>query len=261
MSLQVIIPDCIWCADYTIRYFGCVFEARMTLVRLDGNRLWIHSPGPIDETLQREIAALGTVKYLIAPGTFHYMHLAAAQTLYPNAETFICPGLPKKRPELRYDHLLEDRPHVYWAQELDQVIIRGALLISEVAFYHRASRTLILVDVIENFTDQTEGVNWQLRLWFSMIFFMWGRPKPAPEYQLSWYRPGLARRCFERILLWDFDRIIVAHGDLIDKDARDLAEKAWRAPLRRMPLWNIAVGFGIIAAIIQLARSVARFFN
>ncbi len=95
---------------------------------------------------------------MVAPGTFHHLHLEAAQVELPDTETYICPGLQRKRPKLQYEHLLEDQPQAPWAEELDQVIIRGALLISEVAFFHRSSRTLIVVDAIENFTDQTEGV-------------------------------------------------------------------------------------------------------
>jgi hypothetical protein len=30
---------------------------------------------------------------------------------------------------------------------------------------------------------------------------------------------------------WDFGAIIIAHGDLIEADARQVAEKAWAKPL------------------------------
>ena len=60
---------------------------------------------------------------------------------------------------------------------------------------------------------------------------MWENPKPAPEYQLGWKDKKAACRSLMKILEWDFDRIIIAHGDLIEENARQVALKAWRRPL------------------------------
>jgi hypothetical protein len=60
---------------------------------------------------------------------------------------------------------------------------------------------------------------------------MWENPKPAPEYQLGWKDKKAARRSLMKILEWDFDRIIIAHGDLIEENARQVALNAWRRPL------------------------------
>ena len=60
---------------------------------------------------------------------------------------------------------------------------------------------------------------------------MWDHPKPAPEYQLGWKDKVAARKSLERILDWDFERIILSHGDLIDDEAKAIAQKAWKAPL------------------------------
>ncbi len=114
---------------------------------------------------------------------------------------------------------------------LDQVLVRGNKLIWEVAFYHRASKTLLLTDLIENFTDQTSNVNWVLKLWWKAVFHMWDNPKPAPEYQMGWKDKAAARKSLQRILDWDFDKIIMAHGDLIETDAKERAAEAWKKPL------------------------------
>jgi len=60
---------------------------------------------------------------------------------------------------------------------------------------------------------------------------MWGTAKPAPEYQLGWSDKKAARASLRRILRWDFERVIVAHGDLIEADSHNAVEKAWRQPL------------------------------
>ena len=40
-----------------------------------------------------------------------------------------------------------------------------------------------------------------------------------------------SREALERILAWDFDRVVIAHGDLIERDAKSVLRRAWRATL------------------------------
>ena len=64
---------------------------------------------------------------------------------------------------------------------------------------------------------------------------MWNNPKPAPEYQLGWRDKAAARAALSNMLLWDFERVILAHGDLIETDARRTVEQAWKIPLNSAP--------------------------
>ncbi len=224
-------PGRIWLKEYPIRYAGCRFNARMTVIRLDDGRLFLHSPCQIDAGTKAEIAALGPVAFIIAPGDYHYLYVESAQDAFPDAETLICPGVERKRPEISYTRMLDDEPDPALAEEFDQVLMRGSRFIREVAFFHRATKNLILVDLIENNGDDTAKVNLLMRFWWKFVFRMWNRPKPAPEYQLGWKDKAAARRSFERILEWDFNKIIIAHGDLIEEDARQIARTAWQSVL------------------------------
>ncbi len=56
---------------------------------------------------------------------------------------------------------------------------------------------------------------------------MWNRPRPAPEYRLGWSDRQAAAKSLRLILAWDFDRIVLSHGDLIERSAREVAIKAW----------------------------------
>ncbi|MBW2719758.1 MAG: hypothetical protein JRD94_14790, partial [Deltaproteobacteria bacterium] len=95
------------------------------------------------------------------------------------------------------------------ADQIDQVLVRGNRFMWEVAFFDRASKTLILTDLIENIGDQTEGTDWVLKLWWKAVMHMWDKPRPAPEYQMGWKDKAAAKRSLERILEWDFDRIVM----------------------------------------------------
>lgn len=231
MGLTELITDQIWIQEYPVHYAGCDFNARMSVIRLPDSALLLHSPCEIDSPTKKVISALGDVAYIIAPGSYHHLYIPSAQAAFPQAETYICPGIERKRPEIDFDWFLADQPPENWANTLDQVLVRGNKYIWEVAFLHKPSRTLLLVDLIENFTDQTPNVNWQLKLWWKVVFHMWDHPKPAPEYQLGWKDKAAASKSLKRILDWDFERIILSHGDLIDKDAKVIAQEAWKATL------------------------------
>ena len=224
-------PGRIWLKEYPVHYAGTRFNARMTVVRLASGALFIHSPCDLDPETRNAIEQLGPVAFIVAPGTYHYLHLSSAQHAFPEAETFICPGIERKNPRIEFDWLLADRPDPRWADDFDQVLVRGSKYIWEVAFFHKNTRTLLLVDLIENFTDATQDVSLSLKLWWKMVFRMWDKPKPAPEYQLGWKDKKAAAQSLEKILHWDFERIIMSHGDLIESEAKNAARTAWRNPL------------------------------
>ena len=221
----------IWIKEYPVHYAGTKFNARMTVIRLSNDNLFIHSPCEIDDHTKAVIESLGKVEFIVAPGSYHYFYISSAQKAFPEAETFICSGIERKQPELEFDWFLGDRPDPRWENDFEQILVRGNKYIWEMAFFHKFTRTLILVDLIENFTDETEDVSWTLELWWKAVFHMWDNPKPAPEYQLGWKDKKAARKSLRRILDWDFTRIIISHGDLIEENAKEVALHAWRQPL------------------------------
>jgi hypothetical protein len=230
--LQEIVPEQIWLREYPIRYMGIRVNARMTIIRLSDGGVLIHSPCHFDEDLARAVSNLGPVKAIIAPGNFHHLHVPSCQAAYPRAKTYACPGVEKRAPKLHYDELLTDEAPALWAGDLSQVLLRGVSYIREVVFYHRASKTLIVTDVIENIGDSTPGTNWMLKAWF-ILFGMWNRPAPAPEYRFTWTDKAAVRACFERVLAWGFERVVLAHGDLITESAHQAVREAWRSILPR----------------------------
>lgn len=229
-SLEELVPGAIWLREYAVRLGGARFNSRMAIVRLRGDRIVLHSPCAFDEALAAEVSALGSVAAIVAPGNFHSLHVGSCQRAFPGAATWICPGTEQRAKNLRFDHVLGDEAPALWADELGQVVLRGTRLMREVAFFHRASRTLLLVDLVENFTSATQGTNALLRILFRAVG-MWNVAKPAPEYRFGRSDKALVRASLERILAWDFERVILAHGDLIDRDAKEIVTRAWSSLL------------------------------
>lgn len=230
-DLYEYLHNRIWIKDYPIHYAGTRFNSRMTIILLANGQLFIHSPCEIDERTKIAIEKLGKVAFIVAPGSYHYLHVTSAQQAFPEAETFICPGIERKNANIEFDGLLGDRPDERWKNDFEQVLVRGNRYMWEVAFYHKNTRTLILTDLIENFTDKTENVSWTLKLWWKAVFRMWNHPKAAPEYQLGWTDMQAASKSLKKILVWDFERIIISHGDLIEENAKEIALQAWKRPL------------------------------
>ena len=231
-ELTEFVAGQIWTTDYPVRFVGINISARTTVVRLDDGGLWVHSPGPVDDLLAARLDALGLVRHIVAPGTFHYLHVTDFKQRYPDAPVWVCPGIESKVPDLAYDHILDDHEApTAWSGQIDQRLVRGAEMIRELAFLHRPSQTLILTDLLENIGDESGPVDWKLRAWWKVVFRMWNHPKPAPEYQLSTKHKGVMKRCLEQVLEWDFDRVIISHGANITTGAKQAVREAWAAPL------------------------------
>ena len=61
---------------------------------------------------------------------------------------------------------------------------------------------------------------------------MYAKPRMPPDWQLSFRNRDAARASFERILCWDFDRVILAHGALLERNAHETFDRAYAWALR-----------------------------
>jgi hypothetical protein len=205
---------------------------RMTIVRFDNGDLLIHDPCEISDLIKREIDAIGEVRYIIAPGSYHHLFVTDFQQKYPQAETFLCPGLERKRPDINFDWILGNRPDHRWGNVFDQVVVQGTKYMWEVAFFHKPSKTLILVDLLENIGDDfRHPTSLLLRFWWKVVYRMWNNPKAAPEYQMGWGKKDIVKKALNRILSWKPERIILAHGELVESNTQSVLTSAWQKVL------------------------------
>jgi hypothetical protein len=90
-----------------------------------------------------------------------------------------------------------------------------------------------LVDLIENIGDSYQHkASRLLMFWWKFIFRMWNNPKAAPEYQIGWGDKKVVRIGLKQVLAWKPERIILAHGELIERDIEGTLTKAWATVLR-----------------------------
>ncbi len=145
----------IWIVDSgPINAMGLKLPLRMTVFRLKNGDLLLHSPTPFSPEVAKAVDELGKVRHLVAPNIAHWTFLAHWQRAYPDATTWAAPGLRDRaqvrESSVRFDAELGETPPSEWADTLDQGIVSGGAGFNEVWFFHRPTRTLILVDLIEN---------------------------------------------------------------------------------------------------------------
>lgn len=218
-TLKPVAAD-IWIADGPLVCMatplgGMPFPTRMTVVRLQGGGLWCHSPIAPDANLFGAIDALGQVRHLVSPNLLHYASIPAWKRRYPDAVAWASPGVRERaaaqRIEVAFDADLVDAPPDAWAADLDQVHFRGSRAIEEFVFFHRASATAILADLIENF--ERGKLNGAMR-WLARLGGVLDPDGKAPlDMRATFFgRRRVARACADRILAWHPRRVILAHG-------------------------------------------------
>ena len=207
------LADDLFVAAGPERIAGLRLGTRMTIVRLPGNRLLLHSPVPYEPALAASVEALGLPSFLVAPNKVHHLWLGSWAEAHPAATVYGAPGLREKRRDLVFHRELADSPPPDWADALDQAWIAGAPHVNEVAFLHRASRTLLLTDFAMNYPDLPEGRI--TRLWLRAMGLGGGLRTSRLVRRLVRDRAA-ARVSLERILAWDFDRVVVSHGEVVE---------------------------------------------
>ena len=221
-SLRPLAPD-LWVVERPQRFYGLEVGTRMTVIRLADGSVLLHSPVVLDDRLRAELDAVGTVRFAVAPNRVHHLYAGRVRDAYPDARLWLGPGLERKRPDLAYVAVLGDEAPLEWRGQVDQVFFRGRPYENEVVFFHRASRTLVLCDLAFNFGPRAaRPTRWLMRLIGS-----YGRFGPSTLDPWLIRDRVAARASLARILAWDFDRVVVAHGEVLEQGGREALRRGY----------------------------------
>jgi hypothetical protein len=215
----------IWVEERPQRFYGLEVGARMTVIRLADGSLLLHSPLELDPELRGELDSIGRVRFAVAPNRFHHLYAGRVAEAYPEARLWAAPGVERKRPDLEIAGVLGDEAPAEWRDEVDQVFFGGRPFENEVVFLHRASCTLLLCDLAFNF-GPTAAPFTRLLMRLLRAYDRFG---PSSLDRILIRDRRAARDSLERILAWDFDRVVVAHGDVLERGGREAlrAGYAW----------------------------------
>ena len=224
MSALREIGDGLWVHEAPLRFAGFEAGRLMTVVRLSGGGLLVHSCAPLDGGLRESLDALGEVRFVVAPSPIHgHLWMEQYRDAYPGVELLAAPKLARRRKDLDFAGELGDAPDERWADTLDQALFRGNPLLPEAEFLHRPTRTLILADLAMHFGDHSSR---PLRA-FARAGRMYGRLRPTPMFRFTTVKRRAARDDMRRILGWDFDRVIPGHGAIWESGGREALRREW----------------------------------
>ena len=212
-------------------------DTRMSAVLLAPGKLALISPIPIDDALAATLAKLGEVELLIAPNLLHHLYLADASKRYPRARVLGPPGLTAKRPDLTLHATLDQRLPDELSAAVDVVHIAGAPRADEFAFFHRASRTLIVTDLVFNVL-RPRGLVANVVLFLEGVR---GRLAPSPAWRFMVKDRARTRESVARLLELPFETLVMAHGEIVREDARARLAHALRWMLKAPKLLPAAV--------------------
>lgn len=194
---------------------GVHFPGRMTVIQSQQG-LTLFSPVPIDDAAAAALAQLGPVKWIVAPNSFHHLHLKAATQRYPDAFLLGNPALARKRKDLRFSGLLPDACPEAWGDDVEVIAVEGLPKITEVVLFHRPTGTLITADLLFNIR-KVDG--WLSRMVFRMAGAL-GRPAQSRMLRFFTKDRAAAARSVARILALPIERVVMAHGEVLETNAR-----------------------------------------
>ncbi|MGR5065265.1 DUF4336 domain-containing protein [Photobacterium sp. DNB22_13_2] len=222
----------LWVFDgKSVTFMLLPFSTRMTVVKLADSTLWVHSPIELTESLKAQLDSLGKVQYLIAPNHLHHLFLKEWQEAYPAAATYGTREVIKKRSDLSFLSELTSSGLYPWETEINTLLFTGSKLMEEAVFLHRESKSLILTDLIENFppTDFTRVQ----RMFAKFAGILSPNGKTPIDWRMSFmFHKAEAEQHYLRMVEWEPQRIIMAHGEIVENGASVFLRKsfAWLNP-------------------------------
>lgn len=219
-ALHEVAPG-VHCATAPQPFLGLELGTRMTVLELSGGLL-VHSPVARPP---EDISHLGDPRWVLAPNLFHHLHVGpwAAAGL----EAWGAVGLAEKRPDITFTGQPKGGAHP-WGGDLRVHALTSFPLSNEVVLLHAPSRTLVATDLV--FHIQPDAP-WSTRAAMALIGGYPGVRTTALE-RFGMQRAA-AREDLAEILSWDFDRVVMTHGTVVETGGKDAVASAfsWLGPI------------------------------
>ena len=211
--IEELGPD-IFLQKHPLTVMGSQLGRNVTIVRLASGKLVIHSTAPFSDDDVEEIEALGEPAWLVEATNYHDTFAREGRAAFPNLAYLVPPSFPGFA---QLDAQSLATPPAAWDGELEVLMLQGAPALNETVFFHRPSKTLIVADLVFNLPNT-------VNLWTRKVFRLLSGIKKSPGVSrlLGHFikdQQGFSAS-LEVLLQWDFERVIVAHGEPITEDAK-----------------------------------------
>ena len=220
----------IWVAEQKLKYLGLQVGTRMTIIRLNNGELVVISPIKLDKGIINQVNELGKVSIIIAPNLYHHLFISNFKSVYPDAKVFAAPGLDSKRQDINFDKIInqgkigiQDEIEYFLFEGFKILELKGAFPLNEIVFFHKESQTLILTDTAFHF-DETFPLITQL---ITRLIGGYKKLEPSILEKLAIRDKQKVNNSIKTVLKWNFERVIVAHGSIIDNQGKEKLKKGY----------------------------------
>ncbi len=222
--LALFGPDLYVAEGPTVSFFGFPYPTRMAVARLSTGSVWVWSPIALTKALADAVEAIGPVEYIVSPNKLHHLFLAEWKDRWPRARLYAPPGLARRKKHLAFDAELGEESDRPWRNDIDQAVFGGSFAMDEVVFFHRASRTAIFGDLIQRFPPEA-ATGWK-GLVMRLDDLVGPHGSTPREWRLSFLSRDAARAARRKVLGWQPQRLVVAHGECANTGATGIIEEA-----------------------------------
>jgi len=183
------IAEAVWIVDGPVIRFGPKPFAMPFPTRMTVLRLaeglFVHSPTRLTAELKAQVDRIGAVRWIVGPNRIHYWWIPDWHAAFPVAGRYM----------------------------------------TEVEFFHRDSRTLILTDLIESF--EPAKLSFFMRLMTRLGHVQHPDGQMPRDMRLTFDRSVL-KMAVEQMLAWQPERIVIAHGRWFARDGIAELRRAFR---------------------------------
>jgi hypothetical protein len=222
IQLNEVAPG-LWEYNAPLSILGMSIGHRMTVARLTDKSLWVHSPVKYDAEVDAALAKIGRVAHIVAPNCIHDTYLEDWFAAFPAARFHGAPHFATFRPDLEFTDTLNNTSTAVWADIFDQHVLRGMPRLNEVVFLHRGSRTMILADLAFNLGPEMPFLS-RVLLRLNDCYCKFG---PSRMLRAVIKDREALRASLDHVFGWDFDRLIVSHGENIASGAKEKLREAF----------------------------------
>lgn len=213
------LAEKLWVKTYPLSVLGTSHGRTVTIIRLNAGKVILHSMAPFSEADIQEIRSIGEPGWLVEAMLLHDTYAREGRERFPGVPFLGPAGFDKVVgfPTLPLIPTPEE-----WSGEINVVEVKGAPSLREHVMLHRASRTLILADLIFNFSSEEQG--WD-RFFHRYIAGFKRYPGMSRIFRLCIKDTPAFKASIDEIMALDFDRIVVGHGEVIERDGKALLKR------------------------------------
>lgn len=214
------LAENLWLASYPLSVLGTQHGRNVTLIRLASGKVVVHSMAPFTAAEVGEMQALGPASWLVEAMLLHDTYAREGRDAFSGVPFLGPPGFSEVVGFSTSPLLPTPRE---WVGEIEVFAIGGAEKLKEHVCLHVPTRTLIVADLVFNFATNERG--WD-RFFHRYLAGFKRYPGMSRIFRICIQDRAAFRASLVPIMAADFDRIIVGHGSVIERDGKALLARA-----------------------------------